>query len=260
MTTMKSRMIYPLVVAVAASVVGCGEPKKVAVMQVSSDGAVGREHGQDGPPEQRGRPEREESPEHGDHDRRHAFANPAELAKAWNDPERDDWQFPEEIVAAMAVGPGGTVADIGAGTGYMAAHLSRAVGEGGTVIAIDVSAAMIGYLTERSDDLGPARVLPRQVRPDDPELSPAGVDGVVTLDTWHHVGGRESYARKVYEGLRRGGRLVVVDYEPDADVGPPVAMRLGPGQVMEQLESAGFRVEVVPESMPRHYMVVGHKD
>ncbi len=248
-------MIHPLVIAVAAGVVGCGEPKEeVAVMEVSSDEAVGREHGQDEPPRRAG------PPEHGEPDRHHAFVDPAGRAKTWNDPDRDEWQHPEEIVEALALGPGATVADIGAGTGYMVAHLSKAVGEGGTVTAIDASAAMIGYLTERSDDLGPARVVPREVGPDDPELPPAGVDGVLTLDTWHHVGGREAYARKVYEGLRRGGRFVVVDYEPDADVGPPGAMRLAPGQVMEQLGAAGFRVEVVPESMPRHYMVVGHKD
>lgn len=86
------------------------------------------------------------------------------------------------------------------------------------------------------------------------------MDGVLTLDTWHHVKGQEAYAKKVYEGLKRGGRFVVVEYEVDAVVGPPKAMRLEPVSVTKQLEAAGFRVEVVRESMPRHYMVVGHKD
>ena len=108
--------------------------------------------------------------------------------------------------------------------------------------------------------LGPARIVPRKVGPDDPELQTASVDGVLTLDTWHHVQGREAYARKVYEGLKPGGRFVVVECEVGAEVGPPKAMRVEPGQVTKQLEAAGFRVEVVRESMPRHYMVVGHKD
>ena len=142
----------------------------------------------------------------------------------------------------------------------MVARLSKAVGPGGTVIAIDASAAMVEYLANRSADLGPARIVPRKVGPDDPELLTAGVDGVLTLDTWHHVKGREAYARKVYDGLKRGGRFVVVEYEVEAEVGPPKAMRLDPGQVTKQLEAAGFRVEVVRESMPRHYTVVGHKD
>lgn len=198
------------------------------------------------------------SHKHGDH--KHAFADPTDRAKKWNDPGRDEWQRPEEIIAALALKPGATVADVGAGTGYMVAHLSRAVGTGGTVIAVDAEPAMVEYLAKRSADLGPARIVPRKVGPDDPELPPASVDAVLTLDTWHHVQGREAYARKVYEGLKRGGRFVVVDYEVGAEVGPPKAMRLEPGQVTKQLEAAGFRAEVVRESMPRHYLVVGHKD
>jgi len=219
-----------------------GQQKEVAVREVNNDKE--RKHG--------------DQPNHGDH--KHAFADPAERAKKWNDPERDKWQHPEEIVAALALKPGATVADIGAGTGYMVAHLSKAVGKGGTVIAIDASAAMVEYLTKRSVDLGPAKIVPRKVGPDDLELQTSSVDGVLTLDAWHHVKGQEAYAKKVYEGLRRGGKFVVVEHEVDGEIGPPKAMRLEPASVTKQLESAGFRVEVVRESMPRHYMVVGHKD
>ena len=119
---------------------------------------------------------------------------------------------------------------------------------------------MVEYLAKRSADLGPAKIVPRKVGPDDPELQVASADGVLTLDTWHHVKGREAYAKKVYDGLKRGGRFVVVEYEVEVEIGPPKAMRLEPTSVMKQLEAAGFRVEVVRESMPRHYMVVGHKD
>lgn len=209
-------------------------------------------------PKQVDQPKQEEPPKHGDH--KHAFTDPAERAKKWNDPERDKWQHPEEIVAALGLKPGATVADIGAGTGYMVAHMSKAVGKGGTVIAIDAETAMVEYLSKRSAELGPAKIVPRKVGPDDPELHPASVDRVLTLDTWHHVKGQEAYAKKVYEGLKRGGRFVVVEYEVDAEVGPPKAMRLEPAKVKQQLAAAGFRVEVVKESMPRHYMVVGHKD
>ncbi len=83
-------------------------------------------------------PHQEENHKHGDHEHHH-FADPAERAKKWNDPQRDEWQHPEEIIAALAPRPGATIADIGAGTGYMVAHLSKAVGENGTVIAIDAT-------------------------------------------------------------------------------------------------------------------------
>lgn len=249
---MKTCAILSLAFVVAVGIAGCGPRKEVAVTDVNNDKAI---EPQPSPIEQ---PKHEVQPMHKDH--KHAFANPAEQAKKWNDPARDKWQHPEEIVAALALKPGATVADIGAGTGYMVAPLSKAVGKNGTVFAIDASAEMVEYLAKRKDELGPARIVPQKVGFDDPELKVASMDAVLTLDTWHHVKGREAYARKVYVGLKPGGRFVVVEYTVDAEVGPPKAMRLVPGQVMKQLEAAGFRVEVLPESMPRHYIVVGHKD
>lgn len=245
---MTNRAILSLMIAVATGIAGCGQRKEVAVTESNNDKAVEQEAKNEERPKQ-------QEPKHGDH--KHAFTNPVEQAKKWNDPERDKWQHPEEIVAALDLKPGAIVADIGAGTGYMVAPISKVVGKDGTVIAIDASAEMVEYLGKRKDELGLAKVMPRKVGPDDPELPSASVDRVLMLDTWHHVKGREAYAKKVYEGLKRGGRFVVVDYEPGAEVGPPKAMRLEPGQVKKQLEAAGFRVEVVRESMPRHYMASG---
>ncbi len=201
-----------------------------------------------------------ESHKHEDAQHHHAFTNPVELAKKWNDPKRDKWQHPEEIIAALAPKPGATVADLGAGTGYMTAHLSKPVGKGGTVIAIDVEAAMIDFLAKRGSELGPAKIELRKVSADNPALQAASVDGVLTLDTWHHINHREAYAKKIYEALKQGGRFVLVETEINAEAGPPKAMRLEPEQVMKQLKSAGFRVETVRESMPRHYMIVAYKD
>ncbi|WP_406700006.1 methyltransferase [Singulisphaera sp. Ch08] len=243
---MKKLVILATVLTAAAGISSSGPWQEVAVAEGKIDKTVEQE------------PKRKVHPMHGNH--KHAFTDPAESAKKWNDPERDKWQRPEEIVAALALKPGATVADIGAGTGYMVAPLSKAVGKGGTVIAIDSSASMVEYLKKQSADLGPAVIVPRKVGPDDPELQAAGVDAVLTLDTWHHVKGREAYARKVYEGLKRGGRFVVVDYEVGAETGPPKEMRLAAGRIVEQLEAGGFRAAVVRESMSRHYMVVGHKD
>ncbi|MES2790351.1 MAG: methyltransferase domain-containing protein [Planctomycetota bacterium] len=241
---MKNCVILSIVLATGMA--GCGQQKEIAVKHVSSDKTV--------------EPERQQEEQHKHRHHKHAFANPVEMSRKWNEPERDKWQHPEEIVAALALKPGATVADIGSGTGYMVAHLSKAVGQGGTVIAIDASAEMIGYLSKRSDDLGPAKIVTRKVGQDDPELQITSVDGVLTLDTWHHVKEQEEYSKKVYEGLKVGGRFVVVEYELNSEIGPPNEMRLKSGQVMTQLEAAGFRVEAVRESMPRHYMVVGHKD
>ena len=188
------------------------------------------------------------------------FEDPKAFETRWNDPERDRWQHPEEIIGALGLMSGATVADIGAGTGYMVAHLSKAVGERGTVIAIDAEPAMIAYLTGRSQELGPAKIVPRKVSAESPDLQEESVDAVMTLNTWHHINGRAPYARKVHAGLKRGGRFVVVDSEVGAEFGPPKEMRLEAGRVVEELEAGGFRAEIARETMLHHYMIVGYKD
>lgn len=197
--------------------------------------------------------------EHQHQSHQHAFSEPDKLAAKWNDPSRDEWQHPEEIVEALNLKKGAIVADIGAGTGYMVAHLSQAVGEAGTVIAIDAEAAMVDYLTRHSSELGPATIVPQKVGFHDPDLRTESVDAVLILDTWHHMTERESYARKVYAGLKPGGRIVIVDYRPDAESGPPKSMRLAASEVISQLKSVGFDAKVVEVSMPRHFLIVGRK-
>lgn len=103
------------------------------------------------------------------------------------------------------------------------------------LVGFDTEPAMVGYLTVHKSKLGPATIVPQKVGPSDPELPSARVDGVLILDTWHHVAGREAYAKKVHDGLKYGGRFVIVDYEVDADVGPPEKMRLSPEQVTKKI-------------------------
>ncbi|WP_397571087.1 class I SAM-dependent methyltransferase [Schlesneria sp. T3-172] len=243
---MKRFALLSFLLSITYGLCGCGSPENNSVPQVNNDMSLDQATLQ------------KERPRHGDH--KHAFQDPAECAKKWNASDRDEWQHPEAIIAALELKPGAMVAEIGAGTGYMVSHLSKSVGESGTVIAIDASSAMIAFLEKHSAEMPPAKVVARKVPRGDPELAGACLDGVLMLDTWHHVEDRESYAEKVYEGLKPGGRFVVVDFEVDAAAGPPKSMRLTPEQVGSQLKAAGFRTEILPNSMPRHYLVVGHRD
>tara|TARA_R110002049_G_scaffold4601_5_gene32482 strand:+ start:671407 stop:672207 length:801 start_codon:yes stop_codon:yes gene_type:complete len=240
--------------AILFSFVGCRSQQDSLVVETKTESSTTVNE-----PQQAREDDAVHSKEHQHHGHQHAFADPDKLAAKWNDPSRDEWQHPEEILAALKLESGMTVADIGAGTGYMVAHLSKAVGDSGAVIAIDAEAAMIDYLTEHSPDLGPATIVPQKVGFHDPELKAESVDGVLILDTWHHMNERESYAKKVHASLKRGGRFVIVDYQPDAEVGPPKSMRLDPSDVVLQLAAAGFDSNIIVESMPRHFMVVGIK-
>ena len=117
---------------------------------------------------------------------------------------------------------------------------------------------MVAYLEERARREGWTNVTAKKVPPTDPGLAEKSVDRVLVVNTWHHIGSRAAYALAVSRTLRPGGRLVIVDFELDAPEGPPRAERLTAEQVAAELELAGLRPEIVKESLPRHFVVVGH--
>lgn len=187
----------------------------------------------------------------------HRFENADEWAKKLDDPARDVWQKPAEVVAAMQITPGMTVADIGAGTGYFEPYLSRAVGPQGTVLALDVEPDMVRYLGERAKREQLTNVRPALAGMDDPKLPSRGVDRVLAVDVWHHIPSRAPFAAKLVEAVKSGGKVVVVDFTLEAKHGPPVQHRLAPEVIAKELETAGFAVEIVSSTLPDQYIVVG---
>jgi predicted methyltransferase len=189
------------------------------------------------------------------------FADPARFVAQWNDPARDAWQKPAEIVAAMGLQPGDTAVDVGAGTGYLLPVLSKAVGPSGQVLALDIEPAMLTYLNRSVAEAGWNNVRVQAAKPSDPGLTAGSVHAAVTLNVWHHVDDRVAYAKQLLQGLRPGGSFVVVDFlkEQTEGFGPPLAMRLSADEVLADLTAAGFVAEILPETMPRHYVVRGRR-
>lgn len=188
---------------------------------------------------------------HGDHGRSHAggdhatvdhsFSDAAKWSAVFDDPARDAWQKPAELVAALQIVPGSTVADIGAGTGYFNPHLSRAVGPAGRVIAVDIEASLVSWMADRAQKEGTTNVEARLGAADDPKLRPAEADLVLLVDTYHHIGERVAWFTRVRGAVKPGGRLVIVDFKPgDIPIGPPEEMRIPEAQVVAELTQAGW--------------------
>jgi predicted methyltransferase len=189
----------------------------------------------------------------------HRFDDAAAWAKEFDDPARDAWQKPAEVVALLKLTAGMKVADIGAGTGYFEPHLARAVGPSGRVHALDVEESMVRYMEARMAREGLPNVAVAKVPFDDPKLGASSVDRILVLDTWHHIPGREAYSAKMREALAPGGFVVVVDYTLDAERGPPKEHRITPEQVKKELEGGGLKAEIAAETLPDHYVVIGRK-
>jgi SAM-dependent methyltransferase len=170
---------------------------------------------------------------------------------------RDGWQRPELVIEELEISPGMTVADLGTGTGYFVPHLSAAVGEGGTVLALDVDEELVEFVADRARQRGLDNVEARVIAFDDPGFAPASVDRVLIVNTWHHIDGREAYAARLAESLRPGGGVYVVDFTLDSPHGPPKHHRLAAEEVASELAAAGLEVTSLSEELPWQYIVVG---
>jgi SAM-dependent methyltransferase len=187
----------------------------------------------------------------------HRFDGAEGWSKEFDDPARDAWQKPAEVVALLELRPGMTVADVGAGTGYFLPYLSRAVGPSGAVLALDIEPDMVRFMRERAAREGLANVRSDVVRGDDPGLPQGKVDRVLIVDTWHHIPERAAYAARLRAGLAPGGRVAIVDFTMEAQHGPPKMHRIPPEQVVAELAAGGLAASIVPETLPEQYVVVG---
>lgn len=174
-----------------------------------------------------------------------------------DDPERDAWQRPDEVIELLDCPPGGTVVDLGVGTGYFIRYLSAAVADDGLVLALDVEPSAIQLVTARAKEEGLQNVRAQIVAPDDPALPRRSVDRVLVVNTWHHIEGRVDYAKKLLPALRRRGQVLVVDLTMDSPIGPPPEKRLTVDTVVAELEAGGFATEILEETLPHHYVVAG---
>ena len=184
----------------------------------------------------------------------HRFSDAERWAKIFDDPARDAWQKPHEVIAALAVAPDSTVADIGSGTGYFAVRLARAAPKG-RVYGVDTEPSMVRYLDERAKHEGLANLVSIAGRPGDASL-PGKVDLVLLVDVYHHIGERESYFGRLRGSLNPGARVAIIDFRLDAASGPPKRERITSAQVKAELEKSGYALAKEHEFLPNQYFLV----
>ncbi len=184
----------------------------------------------------------------------HSFGDAAKWAKVFDDPARDAWQKPHEVIQALALSPDSAVADIGSGTGYFAARLVHFVPKG-RVFGVDVEPDMVKYLAERAKKEGLRNLVSVRGEPGDPRL-PAKVDVVLLVDVYHHIDGREEYFRKLRDSLKPGARVAIVDFRMDAPNGPPAAERIAPDRVSAEMKAAGYALSAEHGFLPYQYFLI----
>ena len=188
------------------------------------------------------------------HSHQHSFGDADKWAKVFDDPARDAWQKPHEVIEALALKPDAAVADLGAGTGYFAMRLAHMVSKG-RVYGVDLEPKMVKYLAERAKKEGLKNLSAVQGTPSDAKL-PAKVDLVLLVDVYHHIDAREAYFGKLAAALKPGGRVAIIDFNASSKVGPPVRERMTAEQVQAEMGKAAYRLAAHHDFLPNQYFLV----
>jgi len=188
------------------------------------------------------------------HTHQHSFGDAEKWSKVFDDPKRDAWQKPHEVIQALKLRPDAVIADVGAGTGYFAVRFARMVPKG-RVYAVDTEPDMVKHLAERTKREGLTNVTAVAGAPESPRL-PEKADVIVLVDVYHHVEAREQYFRKLQESLNPGGRVAIIDFRLDSPVGPPKRARMPPEQVKAEMKRAGYGLAQEHTFLPHQYFLV----
>ena len=157
-----------------------------------------------------------------------------------------------DIVALSGAKPGMTVADVGAGSGFMAMLFAKQVGPSGRVIAADISKVFAMAIAVRAKNEGLTNVSTVVGTQTETGLPANSVDIVITTDVYHHFEQVAAVLNSIRRALKAGGRFIVVDFERIPGVTPQNTLdhvRAGKEVVISEVESAGFKLKEEVKSL-----------
>jgi len=162
-------------------------------------------------------------------------------------PDRDQWQKPDQIMDSLLIAEGSVVGEIGAGGGWFTAKLSARVGPNGRVYAEDIQSLMIEYIQRRMQRENLRNVIPVLGTANDPRLPPNALDAALIVEVYREMeippADPVMLLKRLTESLTSDGRIGIVDYNPGGGgPGPAADQRVDPETIIRTAAAAGLRL------------------
>lgn len=149
-----------------------------------------------------------------------------------------------EVLAALQLSPGLTVADVGSGTGLYTLPFAAAVGAKGRVFAVDVQPYFLDHVRQRATKAGHEHIVPILADAESAQLPAGELDLIFMCDAYHHVEQPTPYLASLRAAMKPDGRLVIVDYRRgDKGTWRYGHIRATPAEFRAEIEAAGFTLD-----------------
>ncbi len=186
--------------------------------------------------------------------------DPEAWLKRFEVDSREIYAGRKAIVEALEIAPGTRLADVGSGTGLFLKLFSEAVTGAGRVYALDISPGLVAHLEKRVDREGLENVEVSMSKANSTGLPSGSIDLAFVCDTYHHFEYHEEMLRSLHDSLRRGGQLVVIDFERIPGTSREWVLehvRAGKDRFRREIEAAGFRFQEevkIPEFSENYFL------
>jgi ubiquinone/menaquinone biosynthesis C-methylase UbiE len=174
--------------------------------------------------------------------------------------QREEEEKTDLLVKSLPLGAGEVVADIGAGSGYFEARLSRIVGAKGTVLAVDIQPEMLDLLTNKLAAAKITNVKPILGAIDDPKLPTNAVDLVFMVDVYHEFSHPFEMMQNICKSLKPGGRVAFVEFrgeDPEVPIKP--LHKMTEAQVRKEMSVQPLQWVETISVLPRQHIIIFKK-
>ena len=188
------------------------------------------------------------------------------VARNLGRPEREKSQKPRELIAAIGVGEGEVIADIGSGVGFMLPYFLEVIGLGGKIYAEDIQQDFLDKVEEKKRKNNWENVVTILGDQKDAKLPAGEMDLAFILDAYHHFSYPVETMRNIRRCLKPDGRLVMIDFYRSRE--HPTRgrewcekhIRLDRDGFAAEIATAGFKLERHFDHLPHQYVLVFRKD
>ncbi|MEO8050239.1 MAG: methyltransferase domain-containing protein [Acidobacteriota bacterium] len=172
-------------------------------------------------------------------------------------PERESEENLEGALNAIGLKPGMTVAEVGAGTGYVSLRMAKRVGATGKVYANDLQPQMLILLRNNAVAGGVTNVETVVGSETDPKLPPGRMDLIILVDVYHEFSQPQKMLQGIRQALKPDGRLVQLEYRKEDPAIPILAdHKMSVAQAKTEVEAEGFKLGPVIEILPRQHILI----
>ena len=172
-------------------------------------------------------------------------------------PEREWEESPDQMLDALDLKPGLTVADVGAGVGYLTLRIARRIGPQGKVYGVDVQKEMLVRLRQNATKAKLANVETVLGTENDPKLPTAQIDMILMVDVYHELSQPQAMLQSMKKALSPNGRLVLVEYrKEDPSIPIRIEHKMSAVEVQTEVEAEGYRLEKTVKTLPRQSVFI----